>query len=111
MEDTLYSRFRVPSKTVACVVLVDFLYEARKGEEWRALINHELRELYEDPDIVATIKWLGYIIRMRNGRGARENLKGSRRKGWRKFVEKNMREMRVRGWRRKVLDRDGQHGP
>ena len=57
---------------------------------WRIRTNQQLRELYEDVDIVADIKkkrweWIGHVVRMDKGRTVKKVFEskpeGSRRRG------------------------------
>jgi hypothetical protein len=80
---------------------------------WRIRTDQELRKLYKELDIVVDIKkermeWTGHIVRMDQGRTAKKilgsKLEGSRRgrprMRWLEDVEKDMRQMKVRRWRR-----------
>ena len=79
-----------------------------------------MREPYKELDIVADIKkktleWIGHVVRMDQGRAVKKiyesETEGSRRRGrprlrWLEDVEKYLREMRVRTWRQKGVDRE-----
>lgn len=92
----------------------------KEGEEWRTRMNYELKNLYKDPDIISTIKtqrikWLGHLIRMRNDRGPKmayerkpegRRKRGRPRKRWSEDVENDLKQLGVRTWRRKALDRE-----
>lgn len=87
---------------------------------WRIRTNEELRELYNEPDIVTFIKkgrlrWIGHVERMDSTRVPRKMLYGkpggSRRRGrprtrWVDDVEADIRSLGVRRWRTAALDRD-----
>jgi hypothetical protein len=90
-----------------------------ENEYWRIRTNHELQGLYKDPDIVADIRrgrlqWLGHMIRMDDSRlikrvldgkpGGRRTI-GRPRLRWLEDVEKDLKQLKVRGWRRKAVDR------
>ncbi|XP_039299202.1 uncharacterized protein LOC120355027 [Nilaparvata lugens] len=92
--------------------------------EWRIRTNQELRELFGNPDIVSEIKvrrlsWLGHLERMSDSRSAKKvhrmnpggrRLKGRPRMRWIDDIENDLKEMGIRGWRRKVQDRDEWRG-
>jgi sorting nexin-29 len=87
--------------------------------EWRIRTNRELEELYENPSLVTEIKtsrlrWLGHIERMPENRSARKvyrqrpegrRLPGRPRLRWLDDVEDDLKELGVRGWRRRAVDR------
>jgi len=61
------------------------------------------------------LEWIGYVARMDNGRVVKKIFeskpRGRRRKGrpglrWVEDVEKDLRETKVKGWRRKAVDRE-----
>jgi hypothetical protein len=75
---------------------------------WRIRTGQELKELYEDLDIVAGIKkkrleWIGYVVGMGEGRRVKKmfesNPDGSRRLRWLEDVEKDLGKMKVKRWR------------
>jgi hypothetical protein len=86
---------------------------------WRIKINSELESKYKSRDIVSVIKvrrleWLGHIIRMNETRTVKkmfeEKLGGRRGRGrprlrWMDVVEDDLRNMRIKRWRIKALDR------
>lgn len=88
--------------------------------EWRIRTNEETYELYGEKTIVAEVKsarlrWLGHIERMPEERGVKKvyrqkpegrRLPGRPRKRWLDCVEEDLKELGVRGWRRKGLDRE-----
>jgi hypothetical protein len=88
--------------------------------QWRIRTNAELRQLYNEFDTVAFIKkarlrWLGHVERMLSERVPKRMIYGkpggSRRRGkpqlrWMDDVENDLRQMGVRRWRIKVVDRD-----
>ena len=88
--------------------------------EWKIRNNRELYQLYEDADISteikrARIRWLGHVERMPETRAVRQafrdhpqgrRLAGRPRKRWLDDVEENLRQLGIRGWRRRAQDRD-----
>jgi hypothetical protein len=86
---------------------------------WRIRTNQELRELHKDLDIVAGIKkkkleWIRYAVRTDQGRTVKKisesKREGSIRMGrprwrWLEDVDKNVREIKVKRWRQKAVDR------
>jgi len=87
---------------------------------WRIRTNQELRELYKDLGIVADIKKetlerIGHVVRINQGRTLKKifesEREGSRRRGtprqrWLEDVEKDLREMKLKRWRQKAVDRE-----
>ena len=83
------------------------------GNIWRRRFNYELYELYDETDIVRTIKisrlrWLGHVQRMDEDRIPRKLLNthpdGKRRAGrprgrWKDAVELDLRNIGVNDWR------------
>jgi hypothetical protein len=80
--------------------------------------NHELQVLYKDPDIVADIRrrlqWLGHMIRMDDrrlikrvldGKPGGRRMIGRPRLRWLEDVEKDLKQLKVRGRQRKAVDR------
>ena len=80
---------------------------------WRIRTDLELRELYKELDIIADVKkqgleWTGHVVRVDQGRTVKKILEskteGSRRERprmrWLEDVENNLREMKVKRWRR-----------
>lgn len=85
---------------------------------WRRRYNHELYQLYNDLNIVGTIKinrlkWVGHVIRMDSREPAHitmfQKLTGQRRRGRPKlcFIDdvEDLRSVGVRRWKRKALDK------
>jgi hypothetical protein len=86
--------------------------------------DEELRELHKNLDTAADMtkkrfEWVGHVVRMgiRIDKGSTvkkifvSKLKGSRRRGrprlrWIEDIEKSLREMRVKRWRQKEVDRE-----
>jgi hypothetical protein len=76
--------------------------------------------LYKDLDIVADIKKetlerIGHVLRINQGRTLKKifesKREGSRRRGtprqrWLEDVEKDLREMKLKRWRQKAVDRE-----
>ena len=61
------------------------------------------------------MEWTGHVVRIDQGRAVKKisesKLEGSRRRGrprmrWLEDVEKVLREMKVKRWRRKAIDRE-----
>jgi hypothetical protein len=91
-----------------------------ENEEWRIRTNTEVMELYDDLDIVTEVKsmrlrWLGHIDRMSNDRSTKKlynnkpeglTLVGRPRKRWLDEVEQDLKQMGVRGWKRRAQNRD-----
>ncbi|KDR12032.1 hypothetical protein L798_13865 [Zootermopsis nevadensis] len=91
---------------------------------WRIRMNMELEKLFKSSDIVAVIKarrikWLGHILRMSDDRGCKMIINskppGKLKKGrlklrWIEDVESDLKQMGVRGWRRKAQNRIGETG-
>jgi ribosomal 50S subunit-associated protein YjgA (DUF615 family) len=90
-----------------------------ENEYWRIRTNQELQELYKDPDIVADLRrrrlqWLGHMIRMDDSKlikrvldgkpGGRRTI-GRPRLRWLEEVEKDLKRLKVWGWRWKAVDR------
>lgn len=96
----------------------------RDEDGWRVRTNQEIYQLYEDPSLVTEIKrgrlrWLGHVERMPESRAVRKTfrqrpegrrLQGRPRKRWLEDVEEDLRELGVRGWRRRALDREDWRG-
>ena len=67
--------------------------------------SHNIVRVIISPDIIKTIKisklrWTGHIMRI-----PKENPGRSKRR-WLDGVEEDLRTLDIRGWRRRVLDRD-----
>lgn len=89
------------------------------GNGWRRRFNHELYELYEEPDIVSVIKisrlrWLGHVQRMDENRIPKKLFNGhpdgTRRPGrprgrWKDAVESDLKKLGVHDWRSKTGNR------
>ncbi|CAG9834596.1 unnamed protein product, partial [Diabrotica balteata] len=87
---------------------------------WRRRYNFELYRIYQEPDIVKHIKigrlrWVGHVMRMEQTDPARKTLLdrpiGQRRRGRPRTrfldnIDQDMRNMEIRAWRRKAMDRD-----
>jgi hypothetical protein len=87
---------------------------------WRIRTNTELMELCDELDIVTKVKWmrlrwLGHVERISDDRSTEklysnkpEGLRLVRRprKRWLDEVEQNLKQMAVRGWRRRTKNRD-----
>lgn len=92
----------------------------REEDGWRIRTNTEVYEMYKEPSIVTEIKrarlrWLGHLERMPAERTVKKvysqkpegrRLPGCPRKRWLDDVEDDIREMGVRGWRRRARDRN-----
>jgi hypothetical protein len=87
---------------------------------WRIRTNNELRELCKDLNAVMNIikkklEWIEHVVRMDQGRTVKKILlskpKGSRRRERPRRrclenVEKDMRKMKIKRWRRKADERE-----
>lgn len=87
--------------------------------QWRIRTNKEVYELYDEPTIVAEYKrsrlrWAGHLQRMADGRAAKkvwtQKPEGRRSLGrprlrWEDGVQDDLRQLGVRGWRRRAQDR------
>jgi hypothetical protein len=85
---------------------------------WRKRSDQQLRELYGDLDLVADIKkrrleWIGHVVRMDQGWTVKKicesKLKGNRRMRRPRLrlledVQKNLWEMKVKGWWQRADD-------
>lgn len=92
----------------------------KEGDLWRIRTNEEIRLLYNEPDLVTSVKmrrigWLGHVQRMEEERLPRKALtehpggrrrRGRPRKRWLEDVEADLRTVGVRRWRRRAEDRD-----
>ena len=88
---------------------------------WRSRYNEELYCLYDETDLVTTIKitrlrWAGQIVQMQDNMPCKkitlDKLEGSRRAGrpnlrWMDGVMRDAERLGVRNWRTKARDRDG----
>jgi transcription termination factor 2 len=82
--------------------------------------NEELMTKYKAPDIVNVIKirrleWLGHVVRMNETRSVKKifegKLEGRRSRGrpklrWINYVEDDLKELGVKRWRTKALERE-----
>ncbi len=82
-------------------------------DNWRRRYNHELYQLYNEPDIVKHIKitrlrWLGHVQRMEEERVPLKMLNtnpdGNRRPGrprtrWKDAIESDLKNLQVSDWR------------
>ena len=87
---------------------------------WRIRTNRGFRDLYKDPDMVADItkkslELVGQVVRMGQARIVKEifesKSEGRRRTGKPRLrrmedVGKDLREMKVKRWRHKAVDRE-----
>ncbi|KAJ4437298.1 hypothetical protein ANN_17436 [Periplaneta americana] len=88
--------------------------------EWRARYNHELYELFSEPNITSFIKmgrlrWAGHIMRLEDSRPAIRVLRyesgGSRRRGrpkvrWEDGIREDARTIGVKNWMSVARNRD-----
>jgi hypothetical protein len=91
----------------------------RQGREWRIRNNEEIGNIIRKKDIVRFVKarrisWIGHIERMEDTRKSkivmREKIYTRRKRGrpkvrWLDYVQEDIREMGIEGWRRKAQDR------
>ena len=87
---------------------------------WRIRTNKELQNMYKAPDIIADIKskrirWIGHVQRMDstracfkifNGKPEGKRTSGRPKKRYLDGIEEDLKQLEVRGWRRKAADRD-----
>jgi hypothetical protein len=87
---------------------------------WRKRCNHELYELFNEPDIVKYIKinrlgWAGHTIRMDNNRTVKKVLDtkpiGTRKIGrlkmrWEDDVIEDIKTLGVNNWRNKAMEKE-----
>jgi len=85
-----------------------------KDGSWRIRMNHELKELIGNADIVRFIKsrriaWLGHVMRMDKKRITKRilewkptgrRIKGRPRKRWVDDIEEDIQVSGIRGWRK-----------
>jgi hypothetical protein len=97
----------------------DFFGPIRDTDQWRRY-NVELYQLYAEPEILkwirsARLRWAGHIVRMRESDRARKSifdlLLGERTVGrpkrrWIEEVERELKAMGVKDWKRLALERD-----
>jgi hypothetical protein len=95
-----------------------------EGATWRSRYNEELYRLYDETDLVASIRitrlrWAGHIVRMQDNLSCKkitlDKPEGRRRvggpnirwmDGWMDGVTKDAERLGVRNWRIKARDRD-----
>ena len=92
-----------------------------EGVKWRSRYNEELYRLYDETDLVTTIRitrlrWAGHIVRMQDNLPYKkitlDKPEGRRRVGrpnlrWMDGVRRDAERLGVRNWRIKAKDRDG----
>jgi hypothetical protein len=92
--------------------------------EWKCGTNRELEEMSKEENIVKWIKgqmisWLGHLGRMEEDRMHKkmftQELEGTRRterprKRWKQEAERDLQVLRVRRWRKLVMDRKQMEG-
>jgi hypothetical protein len=92
----------------------------RDTDQWRSRCNEVLYQLYAEPEIVkwmrsARLRWAGHIVSMRESDPARKStfdlllgeimvVRPKRR--WTEEVEKELKGMGVKDWKRLELERD-----
>jgi hypothetical protein len=88
---------------------------------WRSRCNEELYRLYDEADLVTTIKitrlrWTGHIVRMQDNlpckKNTLDNPEGRRRAGrptlrWMDGVTRDAESLGITNWRIKARERDG----
>lgn len=78
---------------------------------WRMRKNEELKEMFQEPDLVSLVKknllrWLGHLERMPASRIPKKMLEGEpggervRKRPRLRWLDVVLREMGIRGWRR-----------
>jgi hypothetical protein len=92
-----------------------------EGATWRSRYNEELYHLYDETDLVTTVRitrrtWAEHIVRMQNNLPCKkmtvDKLEGRRRVGrsnlrWMDGVMRDGERLGVRNWKSKAKDRDG----
>jgi hypothetical protein len=92
-----------------------------EGATWRSRYNEELYRLYDETDLVITIRitrlrWAGHIVRMQDNLPCKkitlDKPEGTMRVGrpnlrWMDGVMRDAERLGVRNWRNKAKDRDG----
>jgi hypothetical protein len=87
---------------------------------WSPRRNKEIADLYKEPDIVMEIKrnrlrWIGHVERMEDSRNVKKIFKGKPegrrgtgrpRKRYLDDVEDDLKQLGVKGWRRKASERE-----
>ncbi|CAH2100132.1 unnamed protein product [Euphydryas editha] len=90
-----------------------------ENERWRTRYNHELYQMYDEPNVIKTIKigrlrWAGHVLRMDEARVPKRLLEGRpegrRSRGrpklrWLDGVEQDIKILGVTSWRRKASNR------
>jgi hypothetical protein len=82
-----------------------------KNNVWRIRYNEELNTLLKGEDIVRFIKsqrirCLGHVERMEDNAVLKRMLKGRRKMRWLEDVESDLKEIKVKGWKEKMRDRE-----
>jgi len=92
-----------------------------EGAIWRSRYNEELYRMYDETDLVTTVRinslrWAGHIVRMQDNLPCKkitlDKPEGRRRVGkpnlrWMDGVMRDAERLGVRNWRIKAKDRDG----
>jgi hypothetical protein len=92
----------------------------RDTDQWRRRCNEGLYQLHAEPEIVKWIRserlrWAGHIVRMRQSHPARKStfdlFLGERtvrrpKRRWTEEVERELKGMGVKDWKRLALERD-----
>jgi len=92
-----------------------------EGVIWRSRYNEELYRLYDETDLVTTVRitrlrWAGHIVQMQDNLPCKKitlgKLEGGRQVGrpnlrWMDKVMRDAERLEVRNWRIKAKDRDG----
>jgi len=92
-----------------------------EGVIWRSRYNEELYRLYDETDLVTTVRitrlrWAGHIVRMQDNLPCKKTTlgkpEGGRQVGrpnlrWMDKVMRDAERLEVRNWRIKAKDRDG----
>jgi hypothetical protein len=106
--------------TVINEIVIKMLNFMCEGATWRSRYNEELYRLYDETDLVTSIRitmlrWAGHIVRMQGNLPCKkvtlDKPEGRRRVGrpnlrWMDGVMKDAERLRVRNWRIKARDRD-----
>jgi hypothetical protein len=96
-----------------------------EGAIWRSRYSEELYRLYDETDLVTTVRitrlrWAGHIVRMQDNLPCKKNnldkLEGRRRVGrpnlrWMDGVMRDAERLGVRNWKSKAKDREGWRRP
>jgi len=92
-----------------------------EGAAWRSRYNEELYHLYDETDLVTTVRiarlrWAGHIVRMQDNLPCKkitlDKPEGRRQVGrpnlrWMDGVMRDAEKLGVRNWKSKAKDRDG----